>query len=108
MPNPKLLFFSFQVKILVGAMGGELSLKLPFKLVHAPRVETDADKPSVVPPGKDPAPLHEAEPEVPGLARVELHEPRPTKPICTFQIKKNLPQKQDEDEIVQCGQEEVT
>lgn len=88
------------MKILAGAMGGELSLKLPFTLAHAPRADGECEKPTVTP--KEP----KEEQEVRGIAKVEVHDPRPAK--CSFLIKKNGPDQDDDDAIVPCGQEEVT
>lgn len=81
-------------------MGGELSLKLPFTLAHAPRSETECDKPAVIPKET------KEEQEITSIAKVEVHDPRPAK--CNFLIKKNVPNQDDDDDIVQCGPEEIT
>jgi len=89
-------FLIFQIKIIVGAMGGELSLKLPFTSLHAPLSETDVQK------GPEPAQL-----ESPAHAQVEVHEPKSLKNVRAVELTRHLA-KPDENEITHCGQEELS
>lgn len=102
-----------KVKILVSAMGGELSLKLPFTLIHSanelPEIMQLESRPSQDREIEKPSDKIEVIKEEP--VKVECHEPKPMKNINN--ISNILPKKckskksaiQDENEIIKCEEE---
>lgn len=74
-----------KVKLLVGAMGGELALKLPFTLMHSTSAAELTESLSISPPPSSSLPLKEASP----LA----------------EKKKKTNTREDEDVILKCDEE---
>ncbi|KAL0276232.1 UNVERIFIED_CONTAM: hypothetical protein PYX00_003841 [Menopon gallinae] len=106
-----------KVKIVISPMGGELSVKLPFTLIHAANdPDASATLPSQQPEAKLATESESSEKKEEEKTnkttmdvKVECHEPKPIKKINNILPRKCKPKNaviQDENEIIKCEEEE--